>query len=50
MKVMTWPAQSADINPIEHLCDYLKKKIKAKCPKNIKELKSIINEEWYAID
>ncbi len=34
---------------IEHLWDFLEKKIKERCPKNIKELKLII-KEWYAID
>jgi hypothetical protein len=42
---MTWPAQSPDMNSIEHFWDFLKKKIKAGCPKNIKELKLKINEE-----
>ena len=47
---MIQPVQSPEINLIEHLWDCLKKKIKARYPKNIKELKLIINEEWYAID
>ena len=27
MEVLLWPAQSPDINPIEHLCNHVKRKL-----------------------
>jgi transposase len=50
VNVMSWPSQSPDMNPIEHLWTHLKKKICERLPKNINELKVIIKEEWEAID
>jgi hypothetical protein len=43
MKVISWPAQSPDINHIEHFWDFLKKKVKAIYPSNMKELKAIVS-------
>ena len=40
------PAQSPDLNPIENLWDYLKKKISKHHPRNIKELKEITKLVW----
>ena len=36
---MEWPAQSPDLNPIEHLWAYIKSKVSFRMPKNIQELK-----------
>lgn len=49
---LPWPAQSPDMNPIEHLWDVLERKIWAHIPlpKNKEELWQIIQEEWYSID
>lgn len=49
---LPWPAQSPDMNPIEHLWDVLERKIRAHIPlpKNKEELWQIIQEEWYSID
>lgn len=49
MKVMDWPSQSPDMNPIEHLWAYLKRNVETRCPKSIKELKVVIKEEWEKI-
>jgi transposase len=49
IKIMSWPSQSPDVNPIEHLWAYLKKKIRQRKSKNIEELKKIIKEEWEQI-
>lgn len=50
IKVLPWPAQSPDLNPIEHLWDHIKRKVAEKCPKNISQLKEFIKEEWCNID
>jgi transposase len=50
INVMSWPAQSPDMNPIEHLWSDIKKRVRARNPKNISELKQIVEEEWYKTD
>ena len=47
--VLDWPAQSPDLNPIEHLWAYIKLKVAERMPKNLGELKRFIIEEWKAI-
>jgi len=41
-----WPPQSPDLNPIEHVWDMLGRLLDDKKPKNLKELKSRLVEEW----
>ena len=50
--VMIWPAQSPDLNPIEHLWTHLKKKLAEyeEAPKGIQELWGRAEEEWNKID
>ena len=45
---LDWPAQSPDLNPIEHLWMILKKSIGARNPPpcNVDQLKQAIKEEW----
>ena len=49
IRLIDWPAQSPDLNPIEHLWAFIKVKVAARLPKNIRELKQIIIEEWSRI-
>ena len=51
-KVLSWPAQSPDLNPIEHLWDHLKRKLGAydKPPGGILELWDRVEKEWNEID
>lgn len=47
-----WPAQSPDLNPIEHLWDVLERKVRKHNPhpKNLTELMAVLEEEWYKIE
>jgi len=45
-----WPAQSPDLNIIEHVWAKLKKNIIGAYPKNKDELWEILQEEWQKID
>lgn len=46
--VMDWPSRSPDLNPIEHLWDELKTKVRARypAPTLIAELRVALSEEW----
>jgi len=46
-----WPAQSSDLNPIEHLWDYMQKQIEKRNPHpvNNHELFLVLQEEWAKI-
>ena len=48
MRVLDWPSQSPDLNPIEHIWGYIKRKQKARVvkPQNLDELYGHIQEEW----
>lgn len=45
---LVWPANSPDLNPIEHLWDMLKRKVRARNPSPVTtvELKMALREEW----
>ena len=49
---MKWPAQSPDLNPIEHLWHYLKKKLNEyeNPSHSLHELWERVEREWNAID
>lgn len=49
VRVLDWPSQSPDLNPIEHLWGVLKNKIGAHKAKNKQDLWQTIQEAWYAI-
>ena len=50
--VMKWPAQSPDLNPIEHLWHHIKMKLRGyeEPPKGIHELWECVEAEWEKID
>lgn len=51
IRVMEWPSQSPDMNPIENAWKYLKDRIVAHMPKpqNLDDVWAIIKEEWSKI-
>lgn len=48
-KLLEWPSQSPDLNPIEMLWFDLKQQVHARNPRNIQELKLFCMEEWAKI-
>ncbi|XP_065650594.1 uncharacterized protein LOC101237623 isoform X2 [Hydra vulgaris] len=44
--VLSWPAQSPDLNPIKNLWSILDHGIKTRAPKNEKELFQILQNQW----
>lgn len=49
IKVLEWPSQSPDLNPIEMLWCDLKRAVHARRPSNMAELKQFCKEEWAKI-
>uniref|UniRef100_A0A8C7RAQ8 Tc1-like transposase DDE domain-containing protein n=1 Tax=Oncorhynchus mykiss TaxID=8022 RepID=A0A8C7RAQ8_ONCMY len=49
LKVLEWPSQSPDLNPIEHLWRELKVRIAQQQPRNLKDLEKVCMEEWAKI-
>ncbi|KAI4898627.1 hypothetical protein NFI96_025986 [Prochilodus magdalenae] len=49
IRVMEWPSQSPDFNPIENLWRELKLYVSKCMPKNLKDLEMICREEWAKI-
>uniref|UniRef100_A0A8C7SUX3 Transposase Tc1-like domain-containing protein n=1 Tax=Oncorhynchus mykiss TaxID=8022 RepID=A0A8C7SUX3_ONCMY len=46
LKVLEWPSQSSDLNPIENLWRELKIHIAQRQPRNLKDLEKVCMEEW----
>jgi transposase len=51
LHILSWPAQSPDLNPIENLWAEVKKNIykRKKKPSNLAELEKFVQKEWKAI-
>jgi len=51
IQVLPWPSQSPDLNPIEHIWQYLKVKIglRKRRPTSIHDLLEVVKEEWNKI-
>lgn len=49
IKILEWPAQSPDLNPIENLWGTIKRAVGARKPANRADLWKVIKEEWYKI-
>ncbi|GFX38623.1 transposable element Tcb2 transposase [Trichonephila clavipes] len=48
---MDWPARSPDLNPIEHVCDFLGRRLAARTlpPVTIRELRLALQDKWAAM-
>ncbi|GFT28789.1 DDE_3 domain-containing protein [Trichonephila clavipes] len=48
---MDWPARSPDLNPIEHVWDFLGRRLAARTlpPVKIRELRLALQDEWAAM-
>ena len=51
IRVLDWPGQSPDLNPIEHLWDELGRRVHRRMPppKNEQELMNFLQTEWNLI-
>lgn len=49
IKVLEWPSQSPDLNPIENMWTVLKKQVRVRKPTNLVELHQFCQEEWSKI-
>jgi len=50
LTVLSWPANSPDLNPIENIWAILKQNVEKRGAKTKKELIDVVREEWNALD
>ena len=48
LELMTWPPQSQDLNIIEHIWDYLDRKVEH-APRNTEECFEVLQRKWHNI-
>ena len=48
VKVLEWPSQSPDLNPLENIWAKLRKRVRAR-PTNLTQLHELCQEEWAKI-
>lgn len=46
VKVLDWPGNSPDMNPIENVWDYLKKEVAKSAPTTKEKLVAVLNSTW----
>ncbi len=49
IRVLDWPSQSPDLNPIEHIWEHVDRQLRGRKPTNKDELFSLIKSEWSKI-
>jgi hypothetical protein len=50
MELLDWPPYSPDLNPIEEVWSWLKRRVNQEIPKNLQELKNSILKHWRSIN
>ncbi len=52
IKLLPWAPSSPDMNPIEHVWNFLDRKVRSRplLPRNAEELWLALEEEWYKLD
>ena len=50
IRTLPWPSRSPDLNPIEHVWDFLSRKVRTRQPQNMRQLTDFLMEEWNRID
>ena len=49
-RLLDWPSNSPDVNPIENIWSIIKRKVEKRKPKNIDELELFLTEEFYNVE